>query len=119
MGTAQGLCVMHDGAAVGRKGSTNSDATVMTVKEFIIRSNNPQTKLAAVNYALAGGRALHAYAATLAAKGAPNDILFCIPDNVQYTDAMILRAANQATEKSNGDAAFELSLLHALIEMFP
>jgi hypothetical protein len=90
----------------------------LTVKEYIIRSNNPQTKLAADDYAVAVGKGFYWYSAALAARGAQKDNLFCVPDNIPFTNATILRAANQATEKSNGDAAFEISLLHALTEMF-
>ena len=91
----------------------------LTVKEYIIRTNNPQTKLAAVDYAVAIGQGFYWYSTALAARGAQKDNLFCVPKNTPFSSATILRAANQAIETSNGGAAFELSLLDALTEMFP
>lgn len=91
----------------------------LTVKDYIIRTNNPQTKLATEDYAVAVGQGFYWYSTALAARGAQKDNLFCVPENTPFSSATILRAANQATEKSNGDAAFELSLLDALAEMFP
>ena len=114
---------MHDGAAAGRNVIANKDATDMsiglTVKDYIIRSNNPQTKLATEDYVVAVGQGFYWYSTALVARGAKEKNIFCLPENTLLTSGTILYAANQATKKCAGGDTFELSLLNELIEMFP
>ena len=91
----------------------------LTIKDYIIRTNNPQTKLATEDYAVAVGQGFYWYSTALVARGAKEKNIFCLPENTLLTSGTILYAANQATKKCAGGDTFELSLLNELIEMFP
>lgn len=90
----------------------------LTVRDYIIRSNNPQTKLATEDYAVAVGQGFYWYSAELAARNVKNENVLCFPDKTVLGRSTILQAANRATGYSNGNASFEQALLHALAEIF-
>ena len=96
-----------------------SNAT--TIKEYIVRTSDPETRHVMEMYAIGVGQGFFWYeAASHVLKGATiQQRLFCLPDKMPFTGAIILSAAQRATEKSAGEDSFELGLLKALMEMFP
>mgnify|MGYP001164524827 CR=1 FL=1 len=91
----------------------------LTVKEFVIRLNDPKTRLATEEYAVAVGQGFFWYFQAVAERGIANGNVLCFRENVTLGRAIILQAANRAVDNSISNTSFEKALLQAFTDLFP
>jgi hypothetical protein len=122
IGTAPAYYVMRAGAAAaqnGHFGRCKLDAKMsLTVRDYIVRSNNPQTKIATEDYAFAVGQGFFWFSVALAERGPADKNMLCFRDGVALGRSIILQAANRAADNCKGSDPFEKALLEALLELF-
>jgi hypothetical protein len=90
----------------------------LTVREFIVRSNNPQTKIATEDYAFAVAQGFYWYSVGLAERGLADKNLLCFRDGMTLGRSIVMQVASRAVDNSNGSMPFEQALLNALAEIF-
>jgi hypothetical protein len=91
----------------------------LTVREYIVRANNPQTKIATEEYAVAVGQGFYWYSLAVEERGLADGNVLCFRDGMTLGRSIILQAANRAADNCKGSDPFEKALLQALGELFP